>query len=136
MKSLTVTASTNELDYILDFINKELEAHNCPMKVQMQIAIAVEEIFVNIANYAYHPVTGNATVCCEIEDEPLAVTIQFLDSGKPYNPLAKNDPDTTLSAEERDIGGLGIFMVKKSMDDIRYEYKDEKNVLTIKKNYN
>ncbi|MEM1483422.1 ATP-binding protein [Oscillospiraceae bacterium PP1C4] len=136
MKNLTVTASTDELDHVLDFINVQLEAHNCSMKAQMQIAIAVEEIFVNIAHYAYCPVEGDATVCCEIEDDPLAVTIQFLDGGKPYNPLAKSDPDTSLSAEERIIGGLGIFMVKKSMDDVRYEYKGGKNVLTIKKKCN
>lgn len=134
MKNLTVPASTLKLDDVLNFINTELESHDFPMKVQMQIAIAVEEIFVNIANYAYSPAEGDVMVCCEIENDPLSVTIQFIDDGKPYDPLLKSDPDTTLSAEERDIGGLGIFMVKKSMDHIHYKYKNQKNILTIKKN--
>ncbi len=133
MKNLTVPASTLKLDDVLDFINAELESHDFPIKVQMQIAIAVEEVFVNIANYAYSPSEGDVMVCCGIENDPLAVTIQFIDSGKPYDPLLKSDPDTTRSAEERDIGGLGIFMVKKSMDHIHYEYKNQKNILTIKK---
>lgn len=85
------------------------------------------------SQYAYKPVEGDATIRCEVGGDPLEVTIQFLDHGKPYNPLAKEDPDVTLSAEERGIGGLGIFMVKKSMDSLDYEYHDGKNILTIKK---
>ncbi len=133
MKNLTVPAKIEQLDNVLDFINTELENQNCPMKAQMQIAIAVEEIFVNIASYAYQPVEGDATIRCEVGGDPLEVTIQFLDHGKPYNPLKKEDPDISLSAEDRPIGGLGIFMVKKSMDSIDYEYVDGKNILTIKK---
>ncbi len=134
MKSLTVPAKVDQLDIVTEFINEELEKQDCPMKAQMQIAIAVEEIFVNIAHYAYKPKDGDATILCEIGGDPLAITIQFLDNGKPYNPLQKEDPDTTLSAEEREIGGLGIFMVKKSMDSIDYQYVEGKNILTIKKN--
>ncbi|WMJ83981.1 ATP-binding protein [Oscillospiraceae bacterium LTW-04] len=133
MKELTVAASTDKLEHVLNFINLELESHDFPMKAQMQIAIVVEEIFINIANYAYYPAQGYATVYCKIESDPLSVTIQFLDSGRPYNPLEKSDPDTTLSAEERSIGGLGIFMVKKIMDEIYYQYNDQKNILTLKK---
>jgi len=135
MKILTVPASTNQLDSVLSFIETELEAINCPMKICNQIAIAVEEIFVNIAHYAYCPIEGQATIRCQIQtDGPQPqVTIEFLDSGKPYDPLANDDPDTTLSAEEREIGGLGIFMVKQLMDDVKYEYKDGKNTLTIQK---
>ncbi len=133
MKTLTVPARTDQLEVVQEFIQQELENQECPMKVQMQIAIAVEEIFVNIAHYAYKPVEGDATIRCEVGGDPLEVTIQFLDHGKPYNPLAKEDPDITLSAEERQIGGLGIFMVKKSMDSLDYEYQDGKNILTIKK---
>ena len=125
MKTLTVPARTDQLEVVQEFIQQELENQECPMKVQMQIAIAVEEIFVNIAHYAYKPVEGDATIRCEVGGDPLEVTIQFLDHGKPYNPLAKEDPDITLSAEERQIGGLGIFMVKKSMDSL--------DILTIKK---
>lgn len=133
MKTLTVPATLDQLDAVLDFINGELEAADCPMKTQMQIDIAAEEIYVNIAHYAYNPEIGEATIRCAVEQDPLCVTIQFLDNGVPYNPLEKADPDTSLSAEERDIGGLGIFMVKKSMDDISYQYQDGKNILTIQK---
>lgn len=133
MKEITLPAAIENLNHVLDFVNEELEQNDCPMKVCMQVAIAVEEIFVNIAHYAYNPVTGGATVRCEVTNEPFTVTIEFLDSGAPYNPLEKPDPNITLSAEERVIGGLGIFMVKKSMDSVEYEYKDGKNILTIKK---
>ena len=103
------------------------------MKAQTQIEIAVEEIFINIASYAYAPDKGMATVRVEVSGDPVAVTITFVDHGVPYDPLAKEDPDVTLSAEERGIGGLGIFMTKKLMDDVAYEYKDGKNTLTLKK---
>ena len=85
------------------------------------------------AHYAYRPDVGPATVRVEVEKDPPAVSITFIDHGIPYDPLAKEDPDITLSAEERSIGGLGIFMVKKSMDDIDYEYKDGQNILHIRK---
>ena len=104
------------------------------MKAQMQISVAVEEIFVNIASYAYAPDKGSATVCVEVSGDPVTVTITFVDRGVPYDPLAKEDPDVTLSADERGIGGLGIFMTKKIMDDVAYEYRDGKNILTLKKN--
>ena len=77
---------------------------------------------------------GNAIIRVEVSDEPVAVTMTFIDNGKPYDPLAKEDPDVTLSAEERAIGGLGIFMTKKAMDLITYEYKDGRNILTLRKN--
>ena len=133
MKELTIPALLEKLDEVLAFVDEQLEAHDCPMKVQMQVDIAVEELFVNIAHYAYNPEVGEATVRVGVGGDPLQVTIQFQDGGKPYNPLEKEDPDVSLSAEERSIGGLGILMVKKSMDDIVYEYEDGKNILTIKK---
>ena len=133
-KELIIPAKLDALDQVLAFIDTELECHSCSMKAQMQIDIAVEEIYVNIAHYAYSPgQEGDATIRCTVGGNPLQVTIQFMDHGVPYNPLKKQDPDTTLSAEDRDIGGLGIFMVKKSMDNIEYEYKDGKNILTIGK---
>ena len=134
MKELTVAAVVQNLDTVTDFVNEQLEACDCPMKAQMQIDIAIDELFSNIAHYAYSPEVGDATVRVEVTEEPLAVVITFIDRGVPYDPLAKADPDTTLSAEERQIGGLGIYMVKKSMDDITYEYKDGQNILSIKKN--
>ena len=134
MKELTVEAKTTNIEAVTDFVNEQLEALDCPMKAQMQIDIAIDELFGNIAHYAYNPEIGKATVRVEVIDDPLAVTITFIDNGVPYDPLAKADPDTTLSAEEREIGGLGIYMVKKTMDDITYEYKDGQNILAIKKN--
>ena len=133
MKELTIAAEIENIEAVTDFVNEQLEALDCPMKAQMQIDIAIDELFSNIAHYAYNPEIGQATVRVEVIKDPLAVTITFIDNGVPYDPLAKADPDTTLSAEERDIGGLGIYMVKKSMDDITYEYKDGQNILTIKK---
>ena len=134
MKELTTEATLENIGKVTDFVNEQLETVNCPMKAQMQIDIAIDELFGNIANYAYHPEVGSATVRVEVTESPLAVIITFIDNGVPYDPLAKEDPDTTLSAEERKIGGLGIFMVKKSMDHISYEYKNGQNILRIKKN--
>ena len=133
MKELTIAATVENIETVTNFVNEQLEALDCPMKAQMQIDIAIDELFGNIAHYAYNPEIGKATVRVEVIEDPLAVTITFIDKGVPYDPLAKADPDTTLSAEERDIGGLGIYMVKKSMDDIIYEYKDGQNILKIKK---
>ena len=133
MKELTLAATLENIETVTDFVNEELEALECPMKVQMQIDIAIDELFGNIAHYAYNPEVGDATVRVEVSEDPLAVVITFIDNGVPYDPLAKDDPDTTLSAEERQIGGLGVYMVKKTMDDITYEYKNGQNILTIKK---
>ena len=132
-EQLTVDAKTDNLEQVLDFINEQIELCDCSMKVQRQIDIAVEEIFVNIANYAYQDKIGQAEVQTEIQEDPLTIFITFIDSGIPYDPLAKQDPDVTLSAAERQIGGLGIFLTKKIMDDVSYEYRDGQNVLTLKK---
>jgi anti-sigma regulatory factor (Ser/Thr protein kinase) len=133
MKELEIEALTENLPQVLSFLDEQLEAAGCPMKIQMQIDIAVEEIFVNIAHYAYNPEIGTAKVRVEVLGDPPTVDITFIDQGIPYDPLAKADPDVTLSAEERQIGGLGIFMVKKTMDDVVYHYEDGKNILTIRK---
>ena len=134
MKELTIEATTGNIETVTDFVTEQLETLDCSMKVQMQVDIAIDELFSNIARYAYNPETGSATVQVEVTENPLAVVITFIDHGKPYDPLAKEDPDTKLSAEERQIGGLGIYMVKKTMDDVSYEYKDGRNILKIKKN--
>lgn len=133
MKELTIAATVENIGTVTEFVNEQLEALDCPMRAQMQIDIAIDELFGNIAHYAYNPNVGNATVRVEVTEEPLAVIITFIDGGVPYDPLKAVDPDITLSAEERQIGGLGIYMVKKSMDEITYEYKDGKNILSIKK---
>ena len=131
---MDIEAVTENLPDVLAFVDGRLEHIGCPIKTQMQIDVAVEEIFVNIASYAYAPEKGNATVRVEVLENPLMVSITFIDRGIPYDPLAKKDPDVSLTAEERDIGGLGIFMTKKIMDDVVYEYRDGKNILTLKKN--
>lgn len=135
MKEITVAVTVENIQVITDFINEQLEAFDCPMKAQTQIDIAVDEIFSNIAHYAYTAKTGDATVRIEIGDNPQAAAITFIDSGVPYNPLTQAEPDITLSAEERQVGGLGIFIVKNTMDEITYEYKDGMNILKIRKNF-
>lgn len=131
MYELNISAAMENLDMVTDFVEGHLEEYGCPMNAQIQVALAVEEIFVNIALYAYNPNVGPATIRVEVHEEPMEVVITFMDKGKPYDPLAKEDPDITLSVEEREVGGLGIFMVKQAMDDVRYEYSDGRNILTI-----
>ena len=133
MRELSIEALVENLDQVIAFVDDEIDKLDCSVKIRTQIDIAVEELFVIIAHYAYNPETGPATVRVEVEKDPPAISITFIDKGVPYDPLAKEDPDITLSAEERQIGGLGIFMVKKSMDSIDYEYKDGQNILHIRK---
>jgi anti-sigma regulatory factor (Ser/Thr protein kinase) len=134
MKEMNIEATIDNIPTVTAWVDEQLEALDCPMKAQMQIDIAIDELFSNIARYAYNPETGPATVRVEVVENPMAVVITFIDKGIPYDPLKQEDPNTHLPAEEREIGGLGIFMVKKTMDDITYEYKDGQNILTIKKN--
>lgn len=133
MKEMTLPAVVENIAQVTDFVNAQLEEIGCPMKAQVQIDIAIDELFGNIAQYAYNPETGPATVRVEVSESPISVIITFMDHGMPYDPLQKEDPDITLSAEERGTGGLGIFMVKKTMDEITYEYKDGQNILRIRK---
>ncbi len=133
MKEMTIDAAVENIPAVTAFVEEQLEQYNCPMKAQMQIDIAIDELFSNIAQYAYTPNTGKATVRVEVTENPMVVVITFIDNGIPYDPLAKADPNVSLPADEREIGGLGIFMVKKSMDEITYEYKDGQNILKIKK---
>ncbi len=135
VKEITVDATIANIDTVTDFINAELENLDCPPKAEMQIDVAIDELFGNIAKYAYDQKTGSATVQIEVEDDPTAVVITFIDSGRPFDPLNEvEEPDITLSAEDRKIGGLGVFLVKKTMDGVSYEYKDGKNILKIRKN--
>ena len=133
MKELTLAATVENLPAVTEFVDKQLEALDCPMKAQMQIDIAVDELFGNIAHYAYAPGTGEATVRVELIQEPRTVVITFLDRGTPYDPLTAQEPDTSLSAEERSFGGLGIHIVKKTMDAVEYAYEEEQNILRIQK---
>ena len=131
MKSIRVPAEVNQLAEINRFIGEELERYGCSAKAQMQVELAVEEIFVNIASYAYHPEVGEAEIDVDAGGDPPTVTIRFLDHGVPFNPLERMDVDISKTAESRDIGGLGILLVKKNMDDVIYSYQDGKNILTI-----
>ena len=133
MKTLTVRAERDQLDTVQGFVDEALDQLPLTFETRLQIQIAVEELFANIASYAYAPGTGEAVIGCQVEQEPPSITIQFRDWGKPFDPLAKEDADITLSAEERQIGGLGIYMVKNSMNAVDYEYKDGQNILTIRK---
>lgn len=133
MKELNISATVENIPVVTAFVDEQLEALNCPLKAQMQIDIAIDELFGNIAQYAYNPDIGSATVRVEVSEDPLAVIITFIHGGIPYDPLKADDPDITLSAEDRPLGGLGIYMVKKSMDAIIYEHRDGKNILSIKK---
>ena len=138
MEELTVKADVKNLGEVLVFVNRRLEALGCTAKTRMQIEIAVEEIFVNVASYAYssRDRKKDASVAvirvAECED-PRSVSVTISDNGIPFDPLAKADPDVTLSADKRKIGGLGIYMVKKSMDQVHYEYRDGQNILTFRK---
>ena len=131
---LDIEAVSENLAEVQAFVDERLESVGCPPKAQMNIDIAVEEVFINIASYAYVPETGKATVRVEVSEDPVTVTITFVDHGVPYDPLAKKDPDIGLSADEREIGGLGIFMTRKIMDDMTYSYINGQNILTLKKN--
>ena len=133
LNTLDIEAKVENFDQVSQFINENLEAHDCPLKAMMQIEVVVEEIFTNIAKYAYGDNVGRAKIKIDIQDQK-EVEITFMDTGVPYNPLANADPDVTLSAEEREIGGLGIFMSKQMMDHMAYEYSDGMNILRIKKN--
>ena len=130
MKELLIEAKAENLDTVLDFVSNELEVADCPMKAQTQIAIAVEEVFVNIAHYAYGSELGEVLIRIAVSEEAV---IEFEDKGKPYNPLEKDDPDITMGAEERELGGLGIFMVKNIMDEVEYRQEEHKNILRIQK---
>lgn len=133
MKELNVCATVENIQVVTDFVNEQLEMINCPVKILMQIDVAIDELFGNIAHYAYDPNVGPVTVRVEVQKDVPAIIITFIDNGVPYDPLQKEDPNITLSAEEREIGGLGIYMVKKTMDDISYEYKNGQNILKVRK---
>lgn len=128
-------AALDQLESVQTFVLEQLKGHTYSERTRAQLDVAVEEIFVNIARYAYPPdQPGWALIRCRVEEEPPRIIVQFVDRGVPFDPLAKKDADITLSAEERQIGGLGILMVKRSMDQVEYTYEDGQNVLTLTKN--
>jgi len=131
MEQITVPAITDRLDEVFNFIESAMRNAGMDDRQQNNIKIAVEEIFVNIVSYAFP--TGEGEVSVSVTAVSDKLSIEFCDSGTPYDPLAKADPDISLSADEREIGGLGIYMVKKMMDDVCYRYEDGKNILIIEK---
>ena len=135
MKELTVEAIVEQIETVTEFVNAELEKLDCPMKARIQLDIAIDEIVSNIAYYAYGEKTGTVTVRIEALQKENGVQLMFLDSGVPYDPLTRQDPDISAQIEERKEGGLGIFLVRKTMDDMKYEYKDGQNCLTIRKSF-
>ena len=124
-------AKTEALNEVLCFAEETLGDFGCPARIQTAICVAVEEVFVNVAHYAYPDSEGDLALCFAFDDAERAVTIRVADKGVPFDPLKKPDPDITLSAEDREIGGLGIFIAKKTMDSLSYSYENGENILTM-----
>ena len=129
----TFPAKTDALSDVLGFVDQVLEDYECPMKIQTAVCVAIEEVFVNVAHYAYGDGEGDMTLAISFDNENRAITFRMTDKGVPFDPLQKPDPDITLSAEEREIGGLGIFIAKKTMNTITYSYENGENILTMVK---
>ena len=133
MVNKTFPAKVEALSDVLGFVDLVLDECGCPMKIQTAICVAIEEIFVNIAHYAYGDGEGDMTLTVGFDTESRDITFRISDSGAPFDPLKKPDPDITLPADEREIGGLGIFITKKTMDSVSYAYENGENVLTMTK---
>ncbi|MBE5917777.1 MAG: ATP-binding protein [Pseudobutyrivibrio ruminis] len=133
MDRLSVDAKIENLYQITDYVEEKLETIGVSQEHITSICIAIEEVYVNIASYAYKDEAGKVDL--EIDTEDSSIKIRFIDGGTPYNPLEKDDPDINLPADEREQGGLGIFMIKQIMDTVEYEYKDSQNILTLTKHF-
>ena len=131
MTKQTFPAKVEALSDVLGFVDRMLELYECPMKIQMAICVAIEEVFVNVAHYAYGEGEGDMTLGIGFDAECREVTFRMTDRGTPFDPLKKPDPDITLSADDREIGGLGIFITKKTMDTVEYAYENGENILTM-----
>lgn len=127
-------AEIKDISRVTEFVEAQMEAQGSPMRAMMQVNVAIDEIVSNIVHYGYKDGSGPITVKFIAKEEPKRVYLQFIDEGVPYNPVVKEDPDLALSLDEQTIGGLGIYMVKKTMDDMKYEYENGQNILTIMKN--
>ena len=128
---LRIPAKLEGMDVILSFVSFLLDTNGCTPKARTQLRMAVEELYVNVTLYAYPSKDGWAEIRGAVENG--TATFRLIDGGTPFDPLAKPDPDTLLSGEEREIGGLGIFMVKTMVDELEYEYRDGCNRLTLRK---
>lgn len=127
-EEISLKPCLDNLDQVTDFIDNLLSEGEVPNKLIFKVNMVIDEIYSNIARYSG---ATEAKVGCNVSENK--VILRFIDNGSPYDPTVKEDPDTTLSADERDIGGLGIFMVKKIMDEISYEYKNGRNILILEK---
>ena len=130
-KVLKIPATLEGLDEVLDFVSSLLDAHGCTPKARAQLRMVMEELYVNVAHYAYPSGDGWAEIRGVVEDG--VATFRLIDGGKPFDPLAKPDPNVQLSLEDRPIGGLGIYMVKSMVDEVGYEYRDGCNQITLRK---
>lgn len=133
MKELTVKAVLENISKVTEFIDGELEAIGCPVRAQIHIDVAVDELFGNIAHYAYTGDAGNATVRFNFDESTHLISVTFIDDGVPFNPLEHKEPNVTLPMEEREVGGLGIYLVRKTMDTVKYRRENNCNILTIEK---
>ena len=133
MANRTFPAKTGALSDVLGFVEQQLDSFGCSMKIQTAVCVAIEEVFVNVAHYAYGDGEGDVTLGIGFDEVNRAVTFRTTDKGIPFDPLKKADPDITRPAEEREIGGLGIFIAKKTMDAITYAYENGENILTMMK---
>ena len=131
--SITLPAAVENIGKITAFVEGKLEERDCPLKKTMEISMAVDEVMANVAMYAYAPGTGDVTVRFGFEEASRTASVTFIDGGVAFDPLAKEDPDVTLPAEQRKIGGLGIFLVKKTMDEVTYKRENDRNILCIRK---
>ena len=132
-KNLILPNDVQEVPKLAAFVDEVCEAAGMDMSATMQMNLAMEEAVVNVMEYAYPAGTkGEVRLEAQIHDAYVEFTLS--DDGKPFNPTEKGDVDTTLSAEERSIGGLGIMLVKHYMDNVIYKYVDGQNVLTLRKN--
>lgn len=132
MKQIRIKSNKENLDFVLLSVFEELEDYNLPMKYKLRLELIIEELFLNICNYAYED-EGDVLIQCFVEDKPLRTIIIFIDNGVPFNPLEKEDSYLNLNADEREIGGLGLTIVRKYADELEYKYENNQNILTVTK---
>ena len=134
MEEITLKSDSNNLPVLLSSLNEFLEDYGASMKFKLLLELAVEELFVNICSYAY-PDEGDVLIQWQLAEDPLRLIVSFIDNGVPFNPLEQDAPDLTLGVDEREIGGLGLTLVRKNVDDISYAYENNRNILTIEKKF-
>ena len=132
MEEIILKSNMEDLDLLLLKIEELLEDKGVPMKSKLQLELVIEELFVNICNYAYEQ-EGEIKIQYGLLENPLRITMNIIDNGMEFNPLNKEAPDLTLDADQREIGGLGLTIVRKNVDEIDYSYENNQNILTIEK---